>query len=158
MTNRPEFEEWLADDDKKRFAWEWTKRRIAELTGTTLDANGDLDEDALTEEGVHGAMAVIQAEAAVYAAPERAEMEALDDELLDESITEVFFSMPEEDRNTIRRLMSGEMSEDERNTLIRRVFREMSEDERNTAIRQMSEDDRNTIRRLMHMDDGEETP
>ncbi len=47
------------------------KQRIADITGTALDANGDLDEDALTIEQVQGAMAVIQAEAVVYAAPER---------------------------------------------------------------------------------------
>jgi hypothetical protein len=47
------------------------KRRIAEITGTELDANGDLDEDALTVEEVQGAVAVIQAEAVVYAAEKR---------------------------------------------------------------------------------------
>jgi hypothetical protein len=56
------------------------KRRIAEITGTELDANGDLDEDALTIEDVHGAIAVMQAEATVYSAERSINKHEDDDE------------------------------------------------------------------------------
>jgi hypothetical protein len=142
--------------ERKARAFAWFKQRIADLTGTTLDANGDLDEDALTEEAVHGAMAVIEAEIAVYGAPERAAMEALADEELVEQVTEAFFAMSEDQRNTIRRLMAGHMDEDERNELIVEAFSDMDEDERNELLSNMSEDERNEVRRLMHLDDEDE--
>ena len=52
--------------ERKARAWIWFKQRMAELTDTTLDANGDFDEDALTEEKVHGAMAIIEAEVVIH--------------------------------------------------------------------------------------------
>ena len=146
-----------SEDDQKRHAFAAFKQRIAELTGTKLDANGELDEDALTIEQVRGAMAVIQAELAVYAAPERAEMEALDDEILTKEITEAFFDMPEEDRNTIRRLMDPSTPEDEREAIRRKSLASMSEDDRNEILQAVSEDERNHIRRLMHMDGEDES-
>ena len=55
--------------------WDLVKRRIAYLTGTELDANGELDEDAITPEQWKRAMelCLISVTEAAYAEEEEAE-------------------------------------------------------------------------------------
>jgi hypothetical protein len=93
------------ETEAKRRAFARFKQRVAELTGTTLDVNGDLDEDALTIEQARGATAVIQAEAAVYAAEQRA------DEKLVDQIVEVLDGMSEDERNEIRTVSHDRMTD-----------------------------------------------
>ncbi len=65
----------MTEDEQKAHAFAWFKQRIAELTGTELDANGELDVHALSAlptEEVEGAMAVVQAEVAALGGIRRA--------------------------------------------------------------------------------------
>lgn len=139
------------------WAWAWFYKRIAELTGTTLTANGELDNDALEavgEEKVRGAMAVIQAEMAAYTPEGEAEMKALDDEKLEGEIVQILGELPED--HPILRLMDGTMPQDERDTMARETFGAMSEEELFDALRQLVPEDRARVRRLLHMDEDDQ--
>jgi hypothetical protein len=131
-------------------AWAWFNKRVAELTGIPLLANGELDDDAINaagEEKAYGALAVIQAEAAVHG------IRRLVDEGLEDEITDILRGLPED--HAIWRLLNGTMSDEEHDAITREKYGSMSEEELFDTLRTLVPEDRIRVRRLLGMDDDE---
>jgi hypothetical protein len=137
---------------RRREAYEWFKQRIAAISGVPL-IDGEVDEDNMTVEMLHDAVAVVQAEMVVAVAPDSAAMKELDEQKLEDEIVQILDSLPED--HPVWRLINGTMPDEERDAFARETYGSMSEEELFDTLRSLVPEDRIRVRRLLGMDEDE---